>query len=387
MHPLWQIKQVNMIQGERHIDRRNCFGGKGSQSLFIAFNSLVTWVGKNECHIPDLGAYSDDSFEVELARNVTLYKPYSHSMPTNQVTLLNLWDRLSIPHKEKKQLWGANLTIIRIEVDAKNLTLTLPTESKLELVAFLINFARSPEGKRVRYSLRDFQHMTGWFNWALNVFPLLKLALSNVYAKMGHSKPDKPLTKLYVNNSIRSDLLWAINHINHSSGTQVLQSLDWNPEDADLIAYCDTSLEGMGFWYPSLKVAFWSDVPESPPKDMIFYFEALCVLSVILRSTSFDSPIHKLTIYTDNLNTVQMFNTLSVLPAYNKILKTAVDHLLLDIDNPIQLQVIHVAGHLNTIADALSRGELYTIVDNVPNVVIDHFSPPLIQRELGAESS
>jgi hypothetical protein len=39
------------------------------------------------------------------------------------------------------------------------------------------------------------------------------------------------------------------------------------------------------------------------------------------------------------------------------------------------------------VADALSRGELYTVVDNVPDVVIDHFSPPLIRRELGAESS
>ena len=55
MHPLWQIKQVNTIEQQRHIDRRNCFGGKGSGSLFIAVNSLVTWVGKNEYKIPDLG--------------------------------------------------------------------------------------------------------------------------------------------------------------------------------------------------------------------------------------------------------------------------------------------------------------------------------------------
>lgn len=74
MHLLWQIKQVNMIQQQRHIDRRNCFGGKGSGSLFIAFNSLVTWVGKNVYKIPDLGTYSDDSFGVELAKNLTFYE-------------------------------------------------------------------------------------------------------------------------------------------------------------------------------------------------------------------------------------------------------------------------------------------------------------------------
>jgi hypothetical protein len=73
-----------------------------------------------------------------------------------------------------------------------------------------------------------------------------------------------------------------------------------------------------------------------------------------------------------------MFNTLSALPAYNEILKAAVDHLLLDVNNPIQLRVVHVSGQLNMIADALSRGELYTVVDNVPDIVIDNFSPPLI---------
>jgi hypothetical protein len=42
MHPLWQVKQINTIRGQRHVDRRNCFGGKGSGSLFIGFNGLVS---------------------------------------------------------------------------------------------------------------------------------------------------------------------------------------------------------------------------------------------------------------------------------------------------------------------------------------------------------
>ena len=384
MHPLWQIKQVNTIQKQRHVDRRNCFGGKGSGSLFIAFNSLVTWIGKNVCRISALGTYSDDSFGVELAKNVTLYEPYNRFMPSSQVTLLKLWDRLGIPHKEKKQVYGANLTIIGINVDANNLTLTLPNENRTELIALLCDFSRVPEKSGVRYSLRDFQHLAGWFNWALNVYPLLKPALSNIYAKMGHSKPDKPLTKLYVNNSIRSDLLWAIHHLNRLPGTRVLQSLDWNPDDADLVAYCDASLDGLGFWFPGLSAGFWSTIPEDPPKDTIFYFEALCVLCAILHSMSFRFPINKLTIYTDDLNTVQMFNSMSALPAYNEILKSAVDHLMMNVDNLIQLRVIHVPGHLNTIADSLSRGELHAVVDTIPGIVIDLFSPPRIRRELGA---
>jgi hypothetical protein len=71
MHPLWQIKQINTIQGQRHVDRRNCFGGKGSGSLFISVNGLVTWVAINEFDIPDLLCYSDDSFGAEFESNVT----------------------------------------------------------------------------------------------------------------------------------------------------------------------------------------------------------------------------------------------------------------------------------------------------------------------------
>jgi hypothetical protein len=138
----------------------------------------------------------------------------------------------------------------------------------------------------------------------LNVYPLLKPALSNVYAKMTHSKPDKPLTKLYVNNAICSDLLWAIDHLSQLPGTCVLQSVDWDPDTADLTAYCDVSPTGLGFWFPGLSTGFWSLVPEDLPKDTIFYFEVLSVLSAIVHSTSLGLPLNKLVVYTDNLNTV-----------------------------------------------------------------------------------
>ena len=84
----------------------------------------------------------------------------------------------------------------------------------------------------------------------------------------------------------------------------------------------------------------------------------------------------KLGIFTDNMNTIQIFNSLSALPAYNKILKSSVDYLLSDINNPIDLQVIHIAGKLNVVADALSRGNLHTANAIAPGIVVENFSPP-----------
>ena len=80
-----------------------------------------------------------------------------------------------------------------------------------------------------------------------------------------------------------------------------------------------------------------------------------------------------------------MFNSLSALPAYNDILKLAVNHILSDYTNPIQLRVLHVSGELNTVADALSRGNLHTGVDEIPHITIDLFSPPRIRKESGAD--
>ena len=224
VYPLWQIKQINTIEGLRHIDRCNC--GKASGSLFIAVNALITWIAKNEYQISDLATYCDDSFGVELMSNFTFYEPYSCDYPSSQTSLLELWDHLGVPHKEKKQVFSSTLTIISMDVDVDSLTLTLLQESCSELLAQLKDFARPPEGSGVKYSLKDFQHLTRWFDWVLNVYPLLRPALSNIYAKMSHAKPDKPLTKLYVNNTIWSDLLWAVDHLSRLPGTCILQSLD-----------------------------------------------------------------------------------------------------------------------------------------------------------------
>ena len=91
--------------------------------LFITFNALVTWIAKNKCGIGNLALYSDDSLGVKLMSDFTYYEPYQNSYPASQAVLLELWDELGIPHKEKKQNFRPKLTIIGIDVDADKLIL------------------------------------------------------------------------------------------------------------------------------------------------------------------------------------------------------------------------------------------------------------------------
>jgi hypothetical protein len=56
------------------------------------------------------------------------------------------------------------------------------TDKALLIQRITVFIATAPGGTRC--TLREFQQLAGWVNWSFNVFPLLKPALSNVYAKI-----------------------------------------------------------------------------------------------------------------------------------------------------------------------------------------------------------
>ena len=176
---------------------------------------------------------------------------------------------------------------------------------------------KPPKTSSRSLKLKHWEQLAGWFNWALNVFPLLRLALNNVYSKMtGKRNRDQCV---YINNAIQDDLMWALTHIENSDGVHLWKSLSWDISLADFIIYCDVCPEGMGFWYPVSKDGYYAPTPVNVPSDVIFYFEALCVLSAIIHVESRAPNGAKIIIYTDNMNTVDIFRSLCCLPQYNHL--------------------------------------------------------------------
>jgi hypothetical protein len=367
MHPLWQIKQINTIDGNRHVDRCNAFGGCASGSLFIAFNSLVAWIAKEVKNIRYLGNYVDDSSGCGLAEDISFYAPYNEYFPRDQVTLLSLWDELGIPHKKEKQIFGSPLTVIGISVDANLMTLELPEEARERLIDEVKWWGQKGKKEKVK---RWYQ-MGGWFSWGLNVYPLLRPALNNFYPKLKGRRDST--SQIWINNSIRDDFKWALQILESSSGVRLLKSVAWSLPEATSTIFCDACPKGMGFWYPELGVGFVSPSPQYENPDLIFYFEALCVLSALYDAHTRTIPQHsRFVIYTDNLNTVDIFNTFRALPTYNHILKAAVNILL---DGGHDLRVLHIPGTENSVADALSRSNLSIALEAVPGLKISPFHP------------
>jgi hypothetical protein len=376
MHPLWQIKQVVKVDGEYCVDRNNNFGNRAAGRLWGIVFGLVLWVATYVLLITDLLCYVDDTFSWDFEGNLDTYTGYDQGpvlLPRKQARLLRFWDQVGIPHDQKKQVYGLTLTIIGFSVDPNAMTISLPLDKLQELIAAIRDFIHPSSTRR---PLIEFQRLAGWINWGLNVEPLLRPGLSMMYEKMsGKRFPKSPVT---INNTIRFELDWIARHLEASTGVHMMDSIDWPPSSADQTIYTDASLNhAMAFWVQHHNLGYRYHIDQAQGRTYgIFYWEAYAVVSAIFWAATSAIPTpSKLLVYTDNMNTVDLFDRLRASSKYNPLLIATIDVL---ISRQISLRVAHVPGEQNIIADAISRSQAHenhiAIGDFV--IPISYFQPP-----------
>ena len=373
VHSLWQLFQIITIDGERHVNRNNNFGNCSAGGLWGAFMGIVLWITINVKHILDLLAYVDDMFSWEFTDNFLWYEPYTCHFPAKQALLLQLWDKLGIPHEQLKQVFGSRLTIVSLDVDMDAMTVTMPVQSWSDLVEAICAFVNVGQ----RHLLREFQRLAGWMNWALNAYPLLHPSMSLFYSKMAGKVNAHQL--IWVSKALCRELIWFANHVEISDSIHIMTSVGWGKNDADFSIFCDTCPSGMGFWYPARCLGFVFPLDLTTFSPGIFYFEAPMVVSAIYWAAHNLplQPCSQLAIYTDNSNTVNMFNILCAQPLYNPLLITIIEILLL---SKTHLRVFHVPGDENIVVDRLSHSCYDSVFHLVPTY---NFIPPRLT--LGAD--
>jgi hypothetical protein len=145
----------------------------------------------------------------------------------------------------------------------------------------------------------------------------------------------------------------------------------------------------MGFWYPELQLGFFCPINFPIPAALamrieettpIFFLDALCVASAIHQIPESCLDTHTAVIYTDNMNSADMFNLLCTLPAYNPILTSTVDKI---ISHSFNIHVLHIKGEKNMVADTISHSNFDVAKSLVSGgLTIINFTPP--QDVLGA---
>ncbi|KAJ3861561.1 hypothetical protein EV359DRAFT_84204 [Lentinula novae-zelandiae] len=296
--------------------------------------ALMLWVAIYMKFIVDLFAWVNNTFGWDFEGNLAYYAPYAEFYPSRQTRLLEFWDDIGLPHDKPKQKWGTELLILGFNVDPNAMTI------------MMTKFA----GVGNHWMLKEYQHLAGWINWALNVYPLLHPGLSALYEKMAGKTESNQ--RIWTNKVVVRELLWLVEKLDILSGVRMLENEEWGFEEADMVMYCDACPTGMGFWecHDGNMLGYQCSIPDDHADGKpIFYFEALTVVSAILYAIQLPS-ILRVFVFTDNTNTVDMFHSLKAKQLYNPLLLTTVDHT---IRSDAQFRVAHICGEQNGIADAL----------------------------------
>lgn len=368
-HPLWQIRQIVIVDGVGHVVRRLVFGSRGSPRCWCSVSGLICWIGTKKLDIQDLHVYRDDFFGWDYKDTCLSY--HSHLRPQRQVQLLILWDFIHCPYDDKKQQHGVTLKIIGFWVNSLIGSISLPPDSTSDLINKINHFLHTKDRQP---PLREWLKLAGHLNWMLNVLPWGRPALSELYRKTAGKLHNH--AKIYLNATVIDNLSWLAKTIPTSIGIHFIDAGRWGEEDADLIMWTDASSKhGLSFVFAGNGYVYQLQPPspKSPPVD-IFFLELLAILSGIHHIACLLHPPRKLLVFTDSLDSVAVLNSLRASePLHNSVLLAIAEIMM---KTSIDLRVHHIEGKKNIRADMLSRLLFDEYRHHFPADRVRTFSPP-----------
>ncbi|KAF8799122.1 hypothetical protein BYT27DRAFT_7121288 [Phlegmacium glaucopus] len=346
-HPLWQIQQVVSVDGRKFIVHRLVFGNRASPRCWCAVSALICWIGERKLNIIGLHVYMDDYFGWEVASNLVFFRGCWR--PKRQVQLLLLWEQISCPFDLKKQEHGNPLKIIGFWVDVNHGTISLSPDSITDIIFKIHSFLSAPSRQQ---PLREWQRLSGHLNWLLNVFPWGRPALLELYHKT--SGKSQPSGKIFLNSTVHSDLNWLADTIPDAIGVHFLDEGLWSDGEADATVWTDANLkDALAFSFSNNGFVYQLSPSSESPKIDILFFELLAILSTIHYFACLPHPPRRLLLFTDSLDSVSIFNSLSASERLHNGVLLAVAKIILQ--SGIDLRVRHIIGKENIRADLLSH--------------------------------
>ena len=323
-HPLWQLRQIVIVDGIGHVVRRLVFGNRGSPRCWCSVSGLICWIGVKMLGIPDLHVYMDDFFGWDFRNDCIVY--HNHLRPRRQVQLLILWDFICCPYEDRKQEHGVNLKIIGFWIDSLIGSISLSADSIADIISKINLFLNAKDRQP---PLRDWLKLAGHLNWMLNVLPWGRPALSELYRKTAgklHSH-----AKIHLNATVVNDLNWLARTIPKSIGIRFVDTGKWDEDDADLVMWTDASGKlGLSFVYAGNGFLYQIKHPKPGfPCVDIFFLELLAILSGIHHVALFASPPKHLLVYTDSLDSVAVLDSLRASESLHNSILLAIAEIMM----------------------------------------------------------
>ncbi len=234
-HPLWQLRQVVIVEGHLYIVRRLVFGNRFSPRAWCSVSALLAWIAGSVFKIYDLEVYMDDFWGLDDDGHLVWF--HHAFRPYNQVMLLLFWDIICCPYEDKKQLHGNPLNIIGFWVDANLGTISIPPSAINDAISAIDTFLATPSRQLI---LREWDRLSGYLNWVLKVFPWGRPALTEIYRKMsGKSHFYAPV---FINAEVVTDLTWFKLTMLKAIGVRLSEVALWPDESADIMIDTDATL-------------------------------------------------------------------------------------------------------------------------------------------------
>jgi hypothetical protein len=216
----------------------------------------------------------------------------------------------------------------------------------------------------------------GHLNWVLNVIPLGRPALSELYRKMvGKNLMHAGIA---LNADVIRNLEWLIDIIPKAIGVHFVNATHWDNREADFVLWTDASLHlGLGFAYAGRGFTYVLSTNVSKEKIYILFLELMVILSAVHHIALFPHPPRRVLLWTNSLDSVTAYSSLRATEFLHNSILLALAGILLQ--TGIDLRISHISGKDNIKADLLSRLMIDEYYRHFPADRVCLFSPP---REL-----
>ena len=334
-------------RGKFYLDLVLPFGLRSSPPIFNRFADTLAWILRVNYSIFNIGHYLDDFINVS---------PPSASIPTSTAalqmsTILQVFENLGVPVAEGLDKVAGpltTLTVLGLEIDTIAMEIRLPASKFLEIQHLLARWRITSSCVK-----RELLSLIGLLSFAAKVVAAGRTFLRRLIDFSSSASGLSDIVAL--TTEAQEDILWWQEMLPLWNGKACIRDHRWS-KAADMELFADASgLGSGGFFQGQWFRGTWKEFNAPQPSASIIWREMVPV-AVAYACWGHRWSGKKILLHCDNSSVLEAWKAGSCWhPGVVRLIRKSLHVAALN--NFITL-ITHIPGINNSIADALSRGQL-----------------------------